>query len=142
MCVALFAGCSLNPTLQDITGVWVSIGPFPYAKLIVEPGENNILVFAEDVEKAKILEFKSFKTEEYGFRCEVVGLDESGETTKMQGIVINDRIVLSPENDKNTMMWFVREDQLIKYKAIVENKIKEHNKKLNMDPAKNAGPVN
>jgi len=146
ICAIFLSGCSLfvlkNPTLDDITGVWESVGPMPYAKLIIEPGGDNIVVVMKNKDEAKILEFRSFKSEKNGFSCEIIGLDKNGESTRMNGFVLNDRIALIPEKNEKTTIWFVRENDLKQYQSIVAKAVKEHNKRLNSNAVKSAAPVN
>lgn len=130
--VFLLSGCSIfitqNPTLEDISGDWVATAPMLYAKLVISKNKPNYMAVVKSEKKVEIYKLISFKTLENGFECEMVNIKKNKKNSpeKMKGVVIFDRVVLSPEHDETTKIWFIRASDFEKYQGIADAELKKH----------------
>lgn len=143
--ILLLNGCSTimvqNPSLNDLSGVWEASGPIPYAKLIIEPYKENLLIVVKSQEEVEVYKIKFFKPKEYGFGFEIVNLKEKMKSKKMNGVIIFDRVVLSPEDDEKLQIWFVKSDDLAKYQGLADKEIKKYNNSLRSNKSHDAALI-
>lgn len=115
-----------NPALNDLSGTWESTGSISYLMLSVSEKETGLLAIVFDKNTIIIYKIDSFQSLEQGFKIRFVDINGKQKPILLEGNIILGRLALKDPSVLNEILWFIKSNDLSKYKIIATDEINRH----------------